>query len=106
VHINPLCGAQNSKAQYGLIYEDTRNTRGGLPQLTVVIKVNGDSKGTNERGPSLVASLGLSCLYKRFLFSLGAQYKIFFPTVHSFNFFVPIAQQAAWQGSRAGSPVF
>ncbi len=58
VHINPLCGAQNSKAQYGLIYEDTRNTRGGLPQLTVVIKVNGDSKGTTERGPSLFWFVG------------------------------------------------
>jgi hypothetical protein len=38
--------------------------------LTVEFEVNEDSKSTNERGPSLVGSLGLSCWYKR-LFSLA-----------------------------------
>jgi hypothetical protein len=38
--------------------------------LTVETEVNGDSKSTNERGPSLVGSLGLTCRYKRFLFCL------------------------------------
>jgi hypothetical protein len=39
--------------------------------LTVETEVNGDSKSTNERGSSLVGSLGFSCRYKRFLFLLG-----------------------------------
>jgi hypothetical protein len=38
--------------------------------MTVETEVNGNSKGTNERGPSLVGSLGLLCRHKRFLFSL------------------------------------
>ncbi len=62
--------------------------------LTVEVEVNGDSKSTNERGPYLFMSLGLSCRYKRFLFSLGQLQNIFFLTLHLFNFFVPIAQQA------------
>jgi hypothetical protein len=66
--------------------------------LTVEVEVNGDSKSTNERGPSLVISLCLSCRYKRFLFSLGCSsgqlQNIFFLTLHFFNFFVPIAQKA------------
>ncbi len=32
----------------------TRETREGWPRLNVLTKVNGDSKSTNERGPSLV----------------------------------------------------
>jgi hypothetical protein len=38
------------------------------PLLTVETEVNGDSKSANERGPSLVGLLGLSCRYKIFLF--------------------------------------
>jgi hypothetical protein len=33
--------------------------------------VNGDSKNTNETGPSLVGSLDSSCLYNRLLSCLG-----------------------------------
>ncbi len=33
---------------------ETRETREGRPLLTVEAEVNGDSKRTNERGPSLV----------------------------------------------------
>ncbi len=33
----------------------------GWPLLTVETEMNGDSKSTNERGPSLIGSLGLSC---------------------------------------------
>ncbi len=33
----------------------------GWPLLTIQTEVKGDSKRTNERGPSLVGSLGLSC---------------------------------------------
>ncbi len=42
--------------------------REGRPLLT---EVNRDSKRTNDRGPFLIGSLGLSCRYKRFLFCLG-----------------------------------
>ncbi len=38
-----------------------RKTREGWPRLTVDTVANGDSKSTNERVPSLVGSLGLSC---------------------------------------------
>jgi hypothetical protein len=57
----------------------TRETIEGWPLLTVETDLDGDSKSKNERGPSLVGSLGLSCWHKRFLF--------------------------CWAGSRAGSPV-
>jgi hypothetical protein len=40
--------------------------------LNVETGMNGDSKSTNERGPSLVGSFGLSCRYKRFVFSLAS----------------------------------
>jgi hypothetical protein len=60
-----------------------------------------DSKSTNERGPSLVGSFGLSCRHKRFLFCLGYSLvgpvqNIFFPhrIVHYLNSFVPIVQKA------------
>jgi hypothetical protein len=72
--------------------------REGWPVLTVETEVNGGSKSTNERGPFLVGSLVLSCRYKRFLFCLGCSShpntKYFFLTVHYFNAFLPIAQQA------------
>ncbi len=48
-----------------------RETKEGWPLLTVETEVNGDSKSTNQRGSSLVVSLGLSCQYKRFLHCLG-----------------------------------
>jgi hypothetical protein len=48
----------------------TREAKEGWPMLTET-EVNGDSKSTNERGPSLVGSLGLSCRYNRFLSCLG-----------------------------------
>ena len=37
-----------------------RETREGWPLLTLKNEVNGDSKSTNERGPSLVGLLGSS----------------------------------------------
>ncbi len=40
--------------------------------LAVETEVNGDSGSTDERDPSLVGSLGLSCPYKRFLSYLGS----------------------------------
>jgi hypothetical protein len=75
-----------------------RKTREGWPLLTLEIEVNGNWKRTNERGPSLVRSLGLSCRYKRFLFSLGCSSrpsrKYFFPHRVLFLFLSPIALQA------------
>ncbi len=46
----------------------TRETRERWPLTT---EVNRDSNSTNERGPSLVGFLGLSCRHKRFLVCLG-----------------------------------
>jgi hypothetical protein len=48
-----------------------RATREVWHLLTVETEVNGDSKSTNEMGPSLVGSLSLSRLCKRFLSCLG-----------------------------------
>ncbi len=40
--------------------------RQGWPLLTAETEVNGDSKSTDERGPFLIGSFGLSSRYKRF----------------------------------------
>ncbi len=84
-------------------------TREGWP-LPWLLKteMNGGSKSTNERGPSQIGSLGLSCRYKRFLFCLGCSSqpstKYIFLSGHYINFLFPTAQ-ASWAGSRAGSSV-
>jgi hypothetical protein len=79
----------------------TSENREGSPLLTVETEVNGDFKvkTTNERGPSLFGSLGLSCRYKRFASCLGRPIvgpvqNIFFLALHSSSSFVPIAQKA------------
>jgi hypothetical protein len=41
-------------------------TREGWPLLTVETEANGDLWSTNERGPSLVGSMGSSCGHKSF----------------------------------------
>ncbi len=83
--------------RYGLIGMP-RETREGCPLVTVETELNRDSKSTNERGPSLVGSLGLSCHYKRFLYALaalvGSVQNIIFLTVHYFNHFPPAGQAA------------
>ncbi len=65
----------------------------GWPLLTVGTEVNGDSQSTNERNPSLVGSLGLSCQYKGFCSALadlsGQEQNIVFLTLHYFNSFFP-----------------
>ncbi len=66
----------------------SRETREWWPLLTVEAEVNGDSKSTNEMGPSLVGSLGL----------------IFFSSPYTISFIRP-HHQARLAGSRAGSPV-
>ncbi len=86
----------------------TRETREGRPLLTVETEANGDSKSTNERGPSLVGLLGLSCRYKRFLSCLGCyssrpRTKYFFLTVHFLNLCSHCPASRA--GGRAGSSV-
>ncbi len=67
------------------------------PLLTVETEGKGYSKRTNERDPFLVGSLGLPCLYKRFLFSLGCSSrpssKYFFSSTFLIPLF-PIAQPA------------
>ncbi len=69
--------------------------RDGRPLLTVETEVNGDSKRTNYRGPSLVSSLDSSCRYNRFLSCFGCSSQpsanYYFP--HFFTLLVPIARQ-------------
>jgi hypothetical protein len=50
------------RAQY-LTVGVAKETREGWPLLTVETEVKGDSKRTNDRVPSLVDSLDLSCRY-------------------------------------------
>ncbi len=75
-----------------------RETREGWPLLTVETEANRDSKSTNERGPSLVVRLSLHASTKGFSPSVAALFSpiqnILFFTVHYFNSFVRIAQQA------------
>jgi hypothetical protein len=76
----------------------------GWPLLTVETGMNGDSKSTNKRGPSLVGSLGLSCRYKRFVISLASLVS----PVQNIFFLTSIFphRPTIWAGSQAGSPVF
>jgi hypothetical protein len=64
----------------------TRDNREGWPLLTVETEVNGDSKSTNERGPSLVCSLGCYAGTREFCSALaalvGIVQNIRFLTVH------------------------
>jgi hypothetical protein len=85
----------------------SRETREGWSLQTLEIDVNGDSKSTNERGPSLEGSLGLLCWYKRFLFCLGCSSrpstKYFFPHRTLFQCLC-LHRPASWVGSRTVSP--
>jgi hypothetical protein len=65
-----VCGRGRGFKALAERWVKSRDTIDGWPLLTAETEVNGDSKGTNERGPTLVGSLGLSCRYKIFLFSL------------------------------------
>ncbi len=76
--------------------------------LTVETEVNGVSKSTNERGPSLVGSLGLPSRYKRFLFCLGCSSrpstKYFFSSLYTIS--IPLFLSPSKLGySLVGSPV-
>jgi hypothetical protein len=86
----------------------TKRIERGGPPLTVETEVKGSSKSTNEKGPSLVNSLGLSCRYKRFLSCLGCSgrlnTKYVFPHRTLFQFICP-HHPASYVGSSAGSPV-
>ncbi len=85
-----------------------RETREGWTLLTVETEMNGDSKVTNERGPSLEGSLGTSFRYKRLLCCLGCSCQVstkeFFSHRTLFQFMYPHCP-ATWAGSRAGTPV-
>jgi hypothetical protein len=87
--------------------EPERASEGWL-LLNVENEASGDSWSINERGPSLVGSLGSSCWYNRFLSCLGcsgqASTKYYFPHRTLFHF-ISSHRPAAWPGSRAGSPV-
>jgi hypothetical protein len=85
-----------------------RETREGWPLVTVEIEANGDSKSTNDRGPSLVGSLDSSCWYNRFLSGLGCSSqpstKHYFPH-HTLFHFISTHCPATWAGWSAESPV-
>jgi len=86
--------------QNHLSWGEARETRDGWPLLTVETEVNGDSQSTNERGHSLVGSLRLIAVPVQKIFVLPRLFHSapvqnnFFLTVHLFNYFVPIGQQA------------
>jgi hypothetical protein len=77
-----------------------RETREGRPLPTVETEVNGDSKSTNERDPSLVSSLDLSDLYERFCSALAALVgpvgKLCFPVRTPFNPTHKMGMQTYW----------
>ncbi len=75
-----------------LIVVARENNREGWPLLTVETEVNGDSKSTNERGPSLVGSQGSSYRYKRLLSCLGCVQ--FFPRRTLFQFLCPLGRES------------
>jgi hypothetical protein len=69
---------------------------------------DGDSKSTNERGPSLVGSLDPSSQYSRFLSCLGCfnQPSTKYYVSHRTLFhFISTHHPATWAGGRAGPPV-
>jgi hypothetical protein len=78
-----------------------RETRVGWPLLTVVTELNGDSKSTYERCPSLVGSLGLSCRYEIFVLLWllwSSQCKINYSSpVNCFIFLSPSLSKLGWQ---------
>ncbi len=73
-----------------------RESREGWPLLTVETEVNGESKSTNERGPSLV---GLVVPMQEIWFSLGCSSR------PSTKYIFPHHRTTSWAGSRAGSPL-
>ena len=83
---------------------ETERLERGSPLLTIETEVNGDSKRTNERGPFLVGSLGLSCRYKRFLFCLVCSsqplFKICFPSLSTISISFP-HRLASWAGMQS-----
>ncbi len=64
-----LCASPHYYIQYAC---SSQKTREEWPLLTVATEVNGDSNSTNERGPSLVGSLGRSAGNRDFYPALAA----------------------------------
>jgi hypothetical protein len=85
-----------------------RATKEEWPLLTIEAEVNGDSRSTYERGPSLIGSWAFSAGTGDFCPALAALVgpgsKHFFPHNTQFQFFCPHCP-ASWTGSHAGSPV-
>ncbi len=67
--------------------------------------MNGDSKSTNERGPSLVG-LVMQCWYRRFFSALAALVGlvqiIFSLTMHYLNSLSPSRRPSGWQAAVLG----
>ncbi len=81
-----------------------REIREGWLLLTAETKVNGDSKSTNERGPSLGCFIGLVVPVQEFFSCLGCSSrpstKYFFLTIYYYNLYVPspskLGRQSCW----------
>jgi hypothetical protein len=72
---------------------ETRERERVWPLLTVETEGNGDSQSTNERGPSLVGSLGsLRDFCPALAALIGPVENIFFLTIHNFNSFLSNVQ--------------
>ncbi len=84
----------------------SRESREGWACWLLKQRLNGDSKSTNERSPSLVGSLGLSCRYKGPLFCLGCSSrpstKYFFPPPHTISNPLSLINQQAGQAVVVG----
>jgi hypothetical protein len=99
---SPPSGISNIRS--ALLHQCEREksrVREGWPLLTVETEVNGESKSTNERGPSLVGSLGSPCWYMRLLSCLGCSghpsTKYLFPRHSIFQFMCPHRPET-WAG--------
>jgi hypothetical protein len=72
-----------------------RDAREGWPLLTVETEVDGDSKRTNDRDPSLIGSFGLVVPVQEIFVALAPPVSpvqnIIFLTAHFFTLLIPIA---------------
>jgi hypothetical protein len=94
---------------HDLVPPRPRETREGWPLLTVETKVNGDSKSTNEKGPSLVGRLASRAGIRDIcsaLAALIAQVQNSFSSQYEYTIPFPLLPSLCklGRGSRAGLP--
>jgi hypothetical protein len=100
----------SAEIETGRAESDTHIQRLGAPAecRPSATEVTRDSENTNERNPSLIGSLGLTCRYKRLLVCLGCSSrpstKYIFPYRTQFRFLGP-HRSASWANRQRGPPV-